>query len=411
MRALLTTLLATGCMAAYPTEDGLKKMFLPILEKAVNKYNCTFGISFKSKNLSASAVSGLASPGYATKTDDKWVWGSVTKVMTGSTVLQLVNKGKISLDDKLPKLVDPFFAKVKPLNFSSCEDLWGPEVNLVTVRDLLAMQSGIPDFDTAKGSGKEMSDSFRATVYANPHVDYSPYQLMNVPWVHTGKLIHRPGKMCGKIPRWTCTSYSSTNFMLLGLIAAQAYGAEDWDKFDQTVLFPESIKPRFANLSFARHGSPSNYTAIHGYDRTHYNGQPGNGGEFQGVKVSDIDGVFAGWTASDIIGSVGDIADLFYSVYGPEYQILDKEYVDMMIPTDPFYGLATFNLTSHTGAAARKLGYGTAYGHIGATYGYQSIGSYHPALEFSLSVASDIETDHQVCVYRISDSFVSHQTT
>ena len=391
MKALIGTLLATGCMATYPTRDDLIHLFEPILEEAVKEYNCTFGIAFKSKNVTAQVTSGYTMPGHETQIHDKWVWGSVTKVVTGSTVLQLVNKGKISLQDKLPHLVDPFFAKVKPFNFSTCEDLWGPEVYNVTVRDLLAMQSGVPDFDTAKGHGT-MTDSFRETVYANPHTNFPPYKLFNVPWVHTGSLVMTPG---------TRTKYSSTNFMLLGLIAAQAYDSNDWDQFDQKVLFPEELKPRFANLSFADYGSPSNYSNINGYDRTTYNGQPGNGGEFQGIKVYNTDGVFSGWTASNIIGSVGEIADLAWSVYGPEYQILDKEYVDMMIPNSSFYGLATFNLSSRTGGLAKEMGYGTAYGHLGATYGYQSIVSYHPELEFSLAIASDIERDSQVCCYEL----------
>ena len=40
-------------------------------------------------------------------------------------------------------------------------DLWGPETADITVKDLLAMRSGVPDYDTASPSGKEPTDSFR----------------------------------------------------------------------------------------------------------------------------------------------------------------------------------------------------------------------------------------------------------
>merc|ERR1712032_494840 len=36
-----------------------------------------------------------------------------------------------------------------------------------------------------------------------------------------------------------------------------------------------------------------------------------------------------------------------------------------------------------------------AYGHLGATYGYQSVVIYFPAIDASLAIASNIETDHQ----------------
>ena len=52
------------------------------------------------------------------------------------------------------------------------------------------------------------------------------------------------------------------------------------------------------------------------------------------------------------------------------------------------YGLATFNLT-------RLTPHDVAYGHLGATYGYQSVLVYVPSLELSIAVATNIERDSQ----------------
>merc|ERR1712064_47891 len=54
--------------------------------------------------------------------------------------------------------------------------------------------------------------------------------------------------------------------------------------------------------------------------------------------------------------------------------------------------MGTFNLASVTGHREK---YGAAYGHLGATYGYQSITSYYPEANFAMAVASNIETDYQ----------------
>ena len=53
------------------------------------------------------------------------------------------------------------------------------------------------------------------------------------------------------------------------------------------------------------------------------------------------------------------------------------------------YGFATFNLTAVSGVGA------TAYGHLGATYGYQSITAYFPLQRFAIAFASNIEIDSQ----------------
>ena len=96
-----------------------------------------------------------------------------------------------SVDDRN----DPILKQMKSsgsfpdMNFSSLSDLYGEEVNKVTIENLLAMQSGIPDFDTANPSrtGPDL-DPFRATVYANPNENFSEPTLMSLPWVATHNL-------------------------------------------------------------------------------------------------------------------------------------------------------------------------------------------------------------------------------
>ena len=61
------------------------------------------------------------------------------------------------------------------------------------------------------------------------------------------------------------------------------------------------------------------------------------------------------------------------------------------------YGFATFDLTSTWTTNTHGSGdYNRAYGHLGATYGYQSVVAYFPEMDLSLAVASNIETDKQV---------------
>jgi hypothetical protein len=65
-----------------------------------------------------------------------------------------------------------------------------------------------------------------------------------------------------------------------------------------------------------------------------------------------------------------------------------------------FYGFATFLLSPFTGmptdVAPGKIDYGTCWGHLGATYGWNSVVQYTPGTKFSIAVATNVETNEQV---------------
>ena len=133
-----------------------------------------------------------------------------------------------------------------------------------------------------------------------------------------------------------------------------------------------------------------------GFDRTYYNGQdPQTTG---GVPVVDIHGVFAGFSAADFVAPPRSVADLGYGLYGKSSTVVPAKFRDMMIPKSggywrwpSFYGLGTMNV-GLMGIAGKDV---KAYGHLGATYGYDSIYAYAPELDISIAVATNIETMDQ----------------
>ena len=77
-----------------------------------------------------------------------FVWGSVTKVVTGASILRLVADGRLALDDAAAPYVDRFLARLGVA--WTLGDLWGARnVSSTSIRDLLGMTSSVPDFDTA----------------------------------------------------------------------------------------------------------------------------------------------------------------------------------------------------------------------------------------------------------------------
>ena len=223
---LMAMLAMTGhglTLPALGVADSLQAMLKDVqqqLDLSAKEFNCSFSVALKSPLLDGGKVHVVASGG--ARTDSKFAWGSITKMWTGASIMQLVAKGELSLDEPAAPHVDAQLAQMKKVSFPGMEgfstlaDLFGVDVNNVTIRNLLAMQSGIPDFDTANPSrhGPDL-DPFRATVYKSPATDFFEPTLMSEPWVALHKLTSKPG---------SGFHYSSTNFGLLGLILAHSAG-------------------------------------------------------------------------------------------------------------------------------------------------------------------------------------------
>ena len=125
-----------------------------------------------------------------------------------------------------------------------------------------------------------------------------------------------------------------------------------------SVFLPAALRHR---IQFAIGGAPINYSAVHGYDRTSYNMPEGVTND---QDVGAVDGVFAGWTASDLVAT--DVVALTLAIYGPQPTMFPKPYSDLMASSALArdYGYATFNLQRDSGQTGH---YGEAYGHLGAT--------------------------------------------
>lgn len=396
---------ASNASAGGGSDDikALHKDLQDIVDLRAEKYNCTFSVAVKAPGMPILTIQSGAGVDDTTK----YAWGSITKMWTGASIMQLVAQGKLDLKEPVAPIIDAQFAAMKKMgfpgmeNFTKLSDLFGAEVNTVTLRNLLAMQSGIPDFDTANPSrtGPDR-DPFRATVYANPSKDYLEPELLSEPWVATGKLTSKPGEGF---------HYSSTNFGLLGLILAHHAGVADYRHLNQSAFLPESFAEVAKTIGWAQTGSPQEHGVTPGFDRTDYNGQDPKKNPV-GVPVVQVNGVFAGWSAADFVGPPSAVAELGHALWGKDSLLVPPAYRDLMVPNmtthdfeSAFYGLASQNvgLMGITGGS-RKSPYSTAYGHLGATYGYDSVFAYNPALDAGIAIGTNIETASQT---QPSDAF------
>lgn len=163
-------------------------------------------------------------------TDDVYAWGSTTKSGTATLILRLNETGGLGLDDPFVPLANPFLKRISR-GAADLLTLYDHRINDVTVRHLLQMSSGLNEYD---------DETIR--LYQNTHrsTDLSPEWIL---FNSNRSFACDPG---------TCGIYSSTNFVLLGLVIAQATGVADWDKLDQRAWVPTAPAKRAAAFSSVR---------------------------------------------------------------------------------------------------------------------------------------------------------------
>lgn len=191
--------------------------------------------------------------------NDKMRIGSITKTFTGTVLLQLVDEGKIGLNDKLNKYFPDF-----------------PNGQNITIEEVGNMTSGI--YNYAEDA------TFNAELTKDLTTPFTPNQLVDI------ALKHDPNFPPGK-----GYHYSNTNYTLLGLIIEKITGNPLPTEIQNRILNPLGMK----NTDF-----PLNETFpdphSHGYayidslsaDPTDVTNQNPSWGWSAGAMISTLDDLF-----------------------------------------------------------------------------------------------------------------------
>jgi CubicO group peptidase (beta-lactamase class C family) len=131
--------------------------------------------------------------------------GSVAIAYIGTVLLQLRDKGALSVDDKLAKWFPDY-----------------PKADQVTLAMLINGTSGYADYVT--------QESFLKQFYADPFRQWTPDELIAL--ALEPPMICEPG---------TCWSYAHTNFVILGKVLEKATGRPLEDLIREGILAPLSL--------------------------------------------------------------------------------------------------------------------------------------------------------------------------
>ncbi|HEX5193719.1 MAG TPA: serine hydrolase domain-containing protein [Solirubrobacteraceae bacterium] len=184
---------------------------------------------------------------------------SITKSFTATAVLEQVQRGRLSLSDKLSRWVRGI-----------------PNGNRITVRQLLAMRSGIYDYTSDPAWNRRFN--------TNPLSPFTPSDALSI------IRHHRPAFAPG-----AKTEYADSNYVLLGIILQKVTG-----RSVESVITKDVIKP--AGLRFTSFPTTSAIPRpfAHGY----YAGEDGKGPMRDYTRINPR----LAWTAGGMISTVGDVA-------------------------------------------------------------------------------------------------------
>ena len=220
--------------------------------------------------------------------------GSETKSFTGTVILQLVDEGQITLDQKVGTILNGV-----------------PNGDKISVRNLLNMTSGLPNYSD--------TDAFNQHLWNTPTEFVPLNQLLE--WGYSKPNRFQPDEEF---------EYSNTNTVLLGKIIAQKTGMTVAEAFKKRLYEPlgmtQTSWPETRELPEPSvRGYTDDTEDRHEVDATNYNPSWTNAA---GQLVSDLQDMRI-WAKSCGQGSL----------ISPEMQVERLKWVDL--PTAPkFYGLA-----------------------------------------------------------------------
>ncbi|MFB6582421.1 serine hydrolase domain-containing protein [Streptomyces sp. NPDC056402] len=261
--------------------------------------------------------------------------GSVTKTFTVTALLELVDEGKVGLDDPIGKYIDGV-----------------PNGDRITLRELAGMRSGLFNYSA--------DEDFYKALTSNPDHPFTPQELLGYSFKHP--VLFEPNAKF---------YYCNTNLILLGLVVEKVSGVP-LDRFiDQKVVAPAGLKhtvfptgPEFPTPH--AHGYTNQTASGKVEDATDWNP---SWGWAAGAMISDLPDMRS-WAKTLATGTL----------LTPATQAQRLDVVDALPGTG--YGLGIFNVQGWIG-------------HNGSLPGYGSLVLYLPEAKATLVVLLNTDIGYQ----------------
>ncbi|WP_374224171.1 serine hydrolase domain-containing protein [Streptomyces sp. ISL-66] len=260
--------------------------------------------------------------------------GSETKTFTVTALLQLVDQGKLSLDDPIGK----YIADV-------------PNGDRITLRELAGMRSGLFNYS--------LDPDFIKKFQADPEQSFTPKQLLDYSFENPVQF--QPGAQF---------DYSNTNLILLGLVVEKITGRPIHEVIEQDVVKPAGLHRTVFPTSAAM---PDPHAQ--GYTNQTASGKTENSTDWNPSWA---------WAAGEMVSDLQDLRSWAHTLatgtlLTPATQSERLKTTPMNVPGDG-YGLGIFNVQGWIG-------------HNGSIPGYEVLPVYLPEARATMVIV--LNTDSQ----------------
>ena len=295
--------------------------------------------------------------------EDYFRIGSVTKTMTGTVILQLVQEGALELDDP----VSTFWPDI-------------PNGDTITIAQLLGMRSGLFNYTKTEELNRAMDDEQARA--------WTPEELLAL---GIGEPVDfAPGESF---------EYSNTNTVLAGLIAEKITGKDIATLLSERIFAPleleHTLMPAITDGAIPE-PHPRGYMFGTNLSTLATSAELDNAlpedqqaaamaGELEPNDYTDLNPSWAG-AAGAAISTASDLAMYAEALVSgglldPDVQqqrIDSVETVDPAKPAGPGYGLALAN-------------FGPMYGHTGGFLGFQTFAGHDPERDMTIVVLTNLQ--------------------
>jgi D-alanyl-D-alanine carboxypeptidase len=299
--------------------------------------------------------------------------GSNTKPYITALVMTLVDEGLVGLDDPFSKYVTDY-----------------PKWDDITIRMLLGMQSGIPDY--------MLGEAFMMTAVFNPDSLTTPQVLLD--FVKDEELLFEPGTDC---------IYTNTNYILVGLIIEEVTGQPAHEALRTRLLEPLGLVATYLDVV-----DEPKEDLSHGYlDLAIVGFFFGLGAEavallptswFMEDYLVDATYLFPpmfAWTDGGLVTTPVDAMEFMHALLTGEIVSeaslaeMQKTAVCPILGAPVDYGLG---LSTSTGP------FGTRWGHGGLNFGYEANTIFFPERDVTLSHMHNFLPEQS---YRLEDQILA----
>lgn len=326
---LILILLFSTAMPTFAQDGSDYQATLDELVQAYVEENSAITVQVTTPDGIWQAAGGEAFPNQPTAIDDRFRIGSMSKTFVSALTLLLVEDGYFSLDD----MASDYLSDEVVANLANADE--------VTLRQLLSMRSGIPDYLE--------TDAFWEAVEATPSYEWTAEEALA--YAYDESALFAPDEDF---------YYSNSNYLLIQLVIESTTGRSYAEVMREYILDPLGLSNTYTQVSERLPGG-----FVEGYEDFDFDGTSD--------AVSNInDG--AGLADGGLVSTVADITTFYQALLATE-SLLSNESLNNLysfLPDDS--GEADYGL----GLDRWESDYGYVLGHGGAVTGFVSVGRYIP---------------------------------